>query len=201
MTTRDSLLVFLIVSIIALGGCAQKTATTEQPAAPPTASAPAAESPAAQEPRPPAEAPAGPAPRSVAAPGSAAPASPAAAAPQSVDEFTDEPALRDVFFDPGRADIGRSGAKLMRDNARWIVENRDYLVLIEGYTDYKGSADANRAMGDRRAKAAVSFLLKEGVPDTRLWTVSYGSDRPVCAEKTEACAAKNRRVHFRVKKQ
>jgi outer membrane protein OmpA-like peptidoglycan-associated protein len=47
----------------------------------------------------------------------------------------------------------------------------------------------------------VSFLLKEGVPDTRLWTVSYGSDRPVCAEKTEACAAKNRRVHFRVKKQ
>jgi outer membrane protein OmpA-like peptidoglycan-associated protein len=46
----------------------------------------------------------------------------------------------------------------------------------------------------------VSLLLKEGVAETPLWTVSYGSDRPVCPEKTDACAAKNRRVHFRVKK-
>jgi outer membrane protein OmpA-like peptidoglycan-associated protein len=38
------------------------------------------------------------------------------------------------------------------------------------------------------------------VVDTRLWTVSYGSDRPVCEEKSDACAAKNRRVHFRVKR-
>jgi hypothetical protein len=28
-----------------------------------------------------------------------------------------------------------------------------------------------------------------------------GGERLVCAEKTDACAAKNRRVHFRVKKQ
>ena len=55
-------------------------------------------------------------------------------------------------------------------------------------------------MGERRATAVVSLLLKEGVAETRLWTVSYGSDRPVCLEKTEACAAKNRRVHFRMKK-
>jgi outer membrane protein OmpA-like peptidoglycan-associated protein len=49
--------------------------------------------------------------------------------------------------------------------------------------------------------SAGGFLLKEGVPDTRLWTVSHGSDRPICSEKTDACAAKNRRAHFRVKKQ
>jgi outer membrane protein OmpA-like peptidoglycan-associated protein len=35
----------------------------------------------------------------------------------------------------------------------------------------------------------------------RLWTVSHGSDRPACSEKTDACAATNRRVHFPVKKQ
>jgi peptidoglycan-associated lipoprotein len=55
-------------------------------------------------------------------------------------------------------------------------------------------------MGERRAKAAANVLLKEGVADARLRTVSHGSDHPVCAEKTDACAAKNRRVHFRVKK-
>jgi peptidoglycan-associated lipoprotein len=124
-----------------------------------------------------------------------------ASAPQSLDDFTDEPALKDVFFDAGRADIGRNGTKTMKDNVRWILENPGALVLVEGHTDYKGNREGNIAMGERRAKAAVSFLLKERVPDTRLYTVSLGSDHPACAEKTDACTAKNRRVHFRVKKQ
>ncbi len=67
--------------------------------------------------------------------------------------------------------------------------------------DDKGKREGNLALGKRRVKAAAGFLIKEGGLDTRLWTVSNGSDRPVCAEKTEACAAKNRRVHFRVMKQ
>ena len=198
MTTRDSLIASLIL-FVALGGCGQKTASTEQPA-PPTASTPVAEQPAAQEQRS-SDTPAGPAPRSVAGTGASTSTSPSTGGlPQGVDDFTDEPALRDVFFESGRADIGPNGTRVMRGNVRWIAENPSYLVLIEGHSDYKGSGEANLAMGERRAKAVVNFLLKEGVADTRLWTVSYGSDRPVCSEKTDACAAKNRRVHFRVKK-
>ncbi len=57
------------------------------------------------------------------------------------------------------------------------------------------------AMGERRALAARDFLVKAGVSETRLQIVSHGSDRPVCPQKTEACAARNRRVHFLVKSQ
>jgi peptidoglycan-associated lipoprotein len=189
-----------LILLVTLGGCGQKTASTEQ-VAPPTASAPAPEQPAAQEPRPPTDSTAGTAPRSVAGTGLSTPTSPSAGStPQSADEFTEEPALQDVFFEPARADVGRSGARAIRSNVRWTVENPSALVLVEGHSDYKGSAEANRAMGERRATAVVSLLLKEGVAETRLWTVSYGSDRSVCLEKTDACAAKNRRVHFRVKK-
>jgi peptidoglycan-associated lipoprotein len=196
MKTRD---LFLAISIllVTLSGCAQKSASTE-PSAPPTASASVAEQPAAPEQRPPADS-TGPAPRSAAG-NLSAPSPSTASIPQSADEFTEEPSLQDVFFEPARADVGRNGARAVRSNARWIVENPSVLVLVEGHSDYKGSADANRAMGERRAKAVVSLLLKDGVEETRLWTVSYGSDRPVCQEKTDACAAKNRRVHFRVKK-
>jgi outer membrane protein OmpA-like peptidoglycan-associated protein len=74
----------------------------------------------------------------------------------------------------------------MKDNVRCILENPGSLVLIEGHTDYKGNREGNVAMGERGAKTAVSFLLKEGMPHTRLWTVSLGSDRPVCAAKTGA---------------
>jgi len=200
MTTRDSLLAALAVLVLGLGGCGQKTATTEQPASPTTsAPAPSPDPPAAQEQRPSSE----PATQAAPRPASATPSaqSPSSTPAPTAADFTDEPALKDVFFDPGRADIGRNGLRLMKDNARWILENPGNLVLIEGHTDYKGTPVANLAMSERRAKAVVSFLLKEGVPDTRLWTIGHGSEQPVCPEKTEACAAKNRRVHFKVKKQ
>ncbi len=49
-------------------------------------------------------------------------------------------------------------------------------------------------MGERWAKAVASLFIREGVADTRLGTVSSGSEHPGCPEKTDACAAKNRRV-------
>jgi len=156
--------------------------------------------PAAPPPPSPSDATAGPAPRSVPGAGAPAPTSPSGgAAPASAAEFSDQPALQDVFFEPGRADIGRNGARSLRHNIHWLVENPRAFLLIEGHSDYKGTDEGNRAMGERRAQSVVKFLLTEGIADTRLWTVSYGSDRPVCPEKTDACAAKNRRVHFRVK--
>ena len=50
-------------------------------------------------------------------------------------------------------------------------------------------------------QAVASFLRAMNVPAERLWTVGYGSDRPLCKGKSDACVAKNRRVHFRVKRQ
>jgi outer membrane protein OmpA-like peptidoglycan-associated protein len=158
MTTRDSLMAMLIF-LLTLSGCAQKTASTE-PSAPPAASAPIAEQPAAPEARAPDAT--GPAPRSVSGGGPTTPASPStASAPQSADKFTDEPALQDVFFEPARADVGRNGVPAIRSNVRWIVENPGALVLVEGHSDYKGSAEANRAMGERRATAVVSLLSRK----------------------------------------
>jgi peptidoglycan-associated lipoprotein len=80
-----------------------------------------------------------------------------------------------------------------------LVGNPGCLILIEGHSDHKGTRESSRAAGEQRAMAAANALIKQGVPGTRMWTVSYGSDRPVCAEKTDACAAKNRRVHFKIK--
>jgi peptidoglycan-associated lipoprotein len=127
-------------------------------------------------------------------------------APQDFEGFADEPALKDIFFEPDRADIVREQSIVMMANARWLlgrwlVQNLYELVLIEGHTDDRGTPDERFAIADLRAKAVASFLRAMSVPDARIWTVSYGSDRPVCMDKSDACAAKNRRVHFRVKRQ
>jgi len=183
----------LIVAALlqALTGCAQqapKPATTseapKEPAKPPPAPAPVKETP-----------PAAPPPR------------PAPEPPQrSLEGFADEPALKDVLFERDRADILREGTSIMVSNARWLlarwlVDNLDYTVLIEGHTDNRGTRDEKHAIAELRAKAAASFLASMGLPDSRLWTVSYGSDRPLCTDRSEGCAARNRRVHFRVKMQ
>ena len=55
------------------------------------------------------------------------------------------------------------------------------------------------ALGDRRAQATLSDLVALGIAADRISTVSYGKERPVCAEHTEACWALNRRAHIVVK--
>ena len=47
----------------------------------------------------------------------------------NIGEFADAPALKDVFFEPGRADIVRNAATIMLGNARRLVDNRDYLEI------------------------------------------------------------------------
>jgi peptidoglycan-associated lipoprotein len=114
-------------------------------------------------------------------------------------EFAEQPGMTDVLFDAGHVAIGRHGIEIMLRNAQWLAEHPDYLVLIEGHSDYRGTPEANKALGQQRAKAAMDFFVRVGIAQSRIQTVTYGSDRPVCFEKTDACAAKNRRVHFLVK--
>jgi len=71
--------------------------------------------------------------------------------------------------------------------------------LIEGHCDERGTTEYNLALGERRARATMSYLTGQGVQTSRITLISYGKERPVCTEHNEACWARNRRVHFLVK--
>jgi peptidoglycan-associated lipoprotein len=187
--------VLRVVLLLSLAGCAEKTASTAQaPTSPAPPPPPSVEQPAP----PPRPSPAPP----VASPSPPPPAPAPAQPPRSTtQEFVEEPALKDVFFEPGHTEIGRQGTVIMKSNAGWLIEHAAATILIEGHTDWKGTPQANMAVGERRAQAARDFLVKAGVSETRIQIVSQGSDRPVCPQKTEACAARNRRIHFLVKSQ
>jgi peptidoglycan-associated lipoprotein len=186
---------FAILTIL-LSGCGTKTEPTAMPAAPAPTATPAV------QPQRSATASAAPTPKPVAPSTPMAQSATTTPSSEAVtgEDFTDEPALKDVFFAPGQTGIGGNSATVLRNNARWLVGLPGCLVLIEGHSDSKGTRESNRAAGEQRAMAAANALVKQGVPGTRMWTVSYGSDRPVCTEKTDACAAKNRRVHFKIKR-
>ena len=187
-TLSSVLLVGLIIS-----GCAKKPATTASAAAPAPSAAPA--------PAPRATAPSTPAAPSTAAP-TPAPAAPLAgpAAPRpSPKEFAAIDALKDVFFEFDKYDIRPEDAKTLDANASWLKSNAENLVLIEGHCDERGTNEYNLALGERRAKATMNYLVSQGVQANRITIISYGEERPLCNEKTESCWAKNRRAHFLVK--
>jgi peptidoglycan-associated lipoprotein len=55
------------------------------------------------------------------------------------------------------------------------------------------------ALGERRARAAMSYLVAHGIPATRITVISYGEERPECTERNEGCWRRNRRAVFLVK--
>ncbi|HEU5189663.1 MAG TPA: peptidoglycan-associated lipoprotein Pal, partial [Methylomirabilota bacterium] len=129
----------------------------------------------------------------------AAPATAAPATPPRPSEFAENANLRDVYFDFDKYDIRPDDAKTLDANAGWLKSNANNLVLIEGHCDERGTNEYNLALGERRAKATMNYLVSQGIQANRITIISYGKERPVCTESNEACWQKNRRAHFLVK--
>jgi peptidoglycan-associated lipoprotein len=108
------------------------------------------------------------------------------------------PNLKDIHFDFDKYDIRPGDAKVLDANAAWLKTNNN-LVLVEGHCDERGTNEYNLALGERRAKATMNYLVAQGVQANRITIISYGKERPVCTEHNEACWARNRRAHFLVK--
>ncbi len=138
------------------------------------------------EPEPPAPAPA-PAPIPAPAP---AP-EPAGPIPGSVEDFEVNAGDR-VFFDFDQSTLTSSARATLRGQAAWLSSYPGMRVLIAGNADERGTREYNLALGARRAASVRDFLISQGVDPSRINTVSYGKERPVCRQSTERCWALNR---------
>jgi peptidoglycan-associated lipoprotein len=121
--------------------------------------------------------------------------------PEQLKEFKPVAQLKDIHFDFDRYDIGAEAAKVLDENAEYLRANPTSLVLIEGHADQRGTNDYNLALGDRRARSSMNYLIAHGVRANRITTISYGEQRTLCADDTEDCYGRNRRAHFAIKRQ
>jgi peptidoglycan-associated lipoprotein len=185
-----SILASLIVGLLFVSACAKRPVAAPNPvAAPAPAPAPAPPPPA------PAPAPAAPAPPPpvVAAP------PPPAPRPAPPKEYMANDGLKPIHFAFDSATIRPADAKILDASAKWLASNPNQILLIEGHTDERGTEQYNLALGDRRAKAAMNYLVAQGVPGDRVTLVSFGEERPLCKENNEGCWSQNRRGMFLVK--
>jgi len=69
-------------------------------------------------------------------------------------------------------------------------------LMIEGNCDERGTEEYNRSLGERRALAVRKELVKQGIDPMRVFTKSYGKDKPEDPGHDESAWAKNRRDDF-----
>jgi peptidoglycan-associated lipoprotein len=172
---RRSQLVLLclpLFAVLVLSGCSKHKEVAEP--APPAA-------PVTENPTPPPPAP--------------APAEPTPEQPNK----TVQDQLADVFFDYDSAELSSSSQSTLDANGKVLNDNASTSLTIEGHCDERGTVEYNLALGDRRAQSAKDYLVRFGVPGTRLSTISYGEERPFAEGHDEAAWAQNRRAHFVVR--
>lgn len=106
--------------------------------------------------------------------------------------------LKPVYFDYDKYALSPEVQEIIKYNADILNRSPNFKVVCEGHCDERGTAEYNLALGDRRARAVMDYMIMLGVQPDRMTVVSYGSELPVDPGHNEAAWAKNRRVNFRV---
>jgi K(+)-stimulated pyrophosphate-energized sodium pump len=109
--------------------------------------------------------------------------------------------LEGVNFESGK-DVMKPGSEKTLNNLYEMLNCYNTLnVKMGGYTDNTGDAAKNVNLSLLRAKAAMGYLVKKGIPANRIEVEGYGPQHPLCASNIDdACKAKNRRIDIRVTK-
>jgi peptidoglycan-associated lipoprotein len=100
---------------------------------------------------------------------------------------------RQVFFDYDRFDVKDEYRPLIEAHAKYLRENPNAKMLIQGNADERGSREYNVALGQKRSDNVKKMLILLGAREAQVESVSLGEEKPACSEHNEQCWAKNRR--------
>ncbi|MDR3053821.1 MAG: peptidoglycan-associated lipoprotein Pal [Zoogloeaceae bacterium] len=103
-------------------------------------------------------------------------------------------AQRSIYFALDRYDVAEDYRGLLTAHAKFLVENRNFKVLIQGNTDERGSHEYNLSLGQKRAEAVKQILLLLGAREEQVEAVSLGEEKPRAEGHDESAWAQNRRA-------
>ena len=112
------------------------------------------------------------------------------------DELTNPKSIlskRSVYFDYDKYDVKAEYKDLVTAHAKFLANNRQFKMLIQGNTDDRGSREYNLALGQKRADAIKKTLTMLGAREDQVESVSLGEEKPKNEGANEAAWAENRR--------
>src|SRR4030095_11005478 len=80
-----------------------------------------------------------------------------------------------VYFEFDKSDIKASEREKLKVAKEWLDKNPTHKLLLEGHCDWRGTAEYNLSLGDRRSNATKRYLQSIGVGPDRAETLSKGS--------------------------
>ena len=82
--------------------------------------------------------------------------------------------LESVYFDFDSSNVRSAERPKLQAAYAYLNNNPEMTLLIEGHCDWRGTAEYNLALGDRRAASVRNFLVDLGIDSSRIETLSKG---------------------------
>ena len=105
-------------------------------------------------------------------------------------------AKRTYYFGFDRYEVTEDDQNALNVHAKYLGNNPDSRLRIEGHTDEKGSREYNVGLGERRASAIHRYLTAKGVDGSQLSEVSYGKEKLADPRDTSEAHERNRRAYL-----
>jgi peptidoglycan-associated lipoprotein len=100
---------------------------------------------------------------------------------------------RSVYFDFDSFVVKDEYRPLVEAHARYLQQNRNARMTIQGNTDERGSREYNIALGQKRADSVKRMMTLLGAGEAQIETVSFGKEKPRNQGHDESAWAENRR--------
>jgi len=106
--------------------------------------------------------------------------------------------FEDVYFDFDRYSLTDAAQRILGQAVETLRANPGLRIRVEGHTCSIGTAEYNLALGDRRARSVMQYLVSNGIAADRLTTVSFGEENPKYDNSREETRRLNRRAAMTV---
>lgn len=107
-------------------------------------------------------------------------------------------AAKNIFFRASSDQLTESSYEALNEVADLLRSNPGTQLIIEGHTDSTGSAELNRQLSLARANTVKTYLVSQGIGESRLKAEGFGPSRPLVSNETLEGRRKNRRVELKM---
>lgn len=110
------------------------------------------------------------------------------------DRINNDPLV--LQFNTAEASINMTAAQRQKfaDISSYLDKVDGSMANVVGHSDNTGQRAANIVLGQQRSDFAKSYLMRNGIPESKINATSKGPDEPIASNATEEGKAQNRRT-------
>ena len=91
--------------------------------------------------------------------------------------------IENIFYDFDKATLRPESTAALDELVKTLNENPNITIELSAHADYRGRAEYNKRLSQRRAESVVNYLIEHGIPADRLTAVGYGKEKPKTVRK------------------